>query len=478
MHCRGFVQVGDPLIDSWAPIHDCLTLPAFPGAPYDAMVSIAGTLTSSSISRSIVGGSLRISSTFLPEAAAATHVLPLRPCPGSPGLLDASYTLLQGGVCACMATGKGWQSRLWCCSQNSETLEPCWLPGFKEDEQTLNVALISHDRLVQVTGSGVYVIDACSSQGVCCAWQPDGGAIITAGYMAQPDDCSTPQHLLAVADSTLICLSLQPDALLKVVQTKQQHPGITGGSVLNLQGVHAVNGGHNEVAVVGMWSATPSFSLLRIPDLSEGSQPATVTDLPSIAVAFAVLQRSDGWSLLLGLLNGVVCLYQMCPRARSGFWTLDLVETVRVGSTHVRLAHPWSPPGVLSHPNAVLAVAGLHASAFYLPAHSSYAAVRQPTQTTQIEESIMTAPVAIPVGSDITDACGIAAGRIVWADVRSGVVIGDLELDLTLQKHVVPLTGVPRSIAYCSSIRAIACHVRILQCPQVCVSMCCPEFCL
>lgn len=458
--CSGFVQVGDPLIDSWAPIHDCLTIPAFPGAPYDAMVSIAGTVTSSSISRSIVGGSLTVSSTFLPEASAATQILPLRPCPGSPGLLDGAYPLQHGGMCTCMAVGSGWQSRLWRCSKNSDAIESFKLPGFKEDEQTLNAVLLSHDRLVQVTESGVHVIDACNSQGVCRAWQPDGGSIITAGYVAQPDDCSTPQHLLAVADSTLTCLSLQADTLLDIVHAKQQQPGITGGAILNLQGAHAVNGGNHEVAVVGMWSATPSFSLLRLPDLSECSQPATVSDLPSIAVAFAVLQRSDGWSLLLGLLNGVVCVYQMCPRARSGFWTFDLVETVRVGSTHVRFAQPWSPPGVLSHPNVVLAVAGLHASAFYLPAYSAYAAVRQPTQTTQIEESIMTAPVALPVGSDITGACGLAAGRVVWADVRSGVLLGDLQLDLALQKHVVPLTGVPRSIVYCPSIRAVACHVR------------------
>jgi hypothetical protein len=462
------VPVGEPLMDSWAPIHDCLTLPAFPGSPYDAMVSIAGTVVSSSISRAIVGGSLAVSTVFLPEAAAATHVLPLRPCPGTPGQLGANASCRYGGMCTCMAAGKGWRTRLWCCSQNSEPPEPCQLLGFQEDEQTLNVALISYDRLVQVTDCGVYVIDTCSSQGVCCSWKPDGGAVITAGYLAQPDDCSTPKHLLAVVDSTLICLSLQSDSLLHIIQTKQQQPGITGGSVLNLQGVHAVNAGHNEVAVVGMWSATPSFSLLRIPDLSEGSQPSTVSDLPSIAVAFAVLQRSDGWSLLLGLLNGVVCVYQMCPRARSGYWTLDLVETVRVGSTHVRFAQPWCPPGVLSRPNAVLAVAGQHASAFYLPPHSSYAAVRQPTLTTQIEESIMIAPVALPVGSDITDACGLASGRIAWSDARSGALLGELDLDLALQKHVVTLDGVPRSITYCSSIKAVACHVRIPQCPRIC----------
>ena len=384
VRCRGFVQVGDPIIDSWAPIHDCLTLPAFPGAPYDAIVSVAGTVTSSSICRSILGGALAVSSTFLPEASAATQVLPIRPCPGSSGVMDGTYPLLHGGMCTCMAVGSGWQSQLWRCSQNSDTIEPFELLGFIQDEQTLNVVLVSHDRLVQVTENGVHVIDACSSKGICRTWRPCEGTVITAAYVAQPDDCRTPQHLLAVSASTITCLSLQSGTLLKAIHAKQQQPAMTGGAVLNLQGVHAVNAGHHEVAVIGMWSATPSFSLLKLPDLSECSQPATISDLPSIAVAFAVLQRSDGWSLLLGLLNGVVCVYQMCPRARSEFWTFDLLETVRVGSTHVRFAQPWSPPGVLSHPNVVLAVAGMHASAFYLPAYSSYAAVRQPTQTTHI----------------------------------------------------------------------------------------------
>lgn len=468
MCCSCVARVGDSLTDSCAPIHDCLTVPAFPGAPYDAMITIAGTVECAAITRSILGGSLTVSTTFVTEASAATTILPIRPCPGHPRSPDDSTVLLHGGICMSMAVGNQWRSQLWRCGHNSDTYEPLSLHGFRENEQTLNVVLISNQRLVQVTQRAVYVIDVCNNQGVCYQWQPENGSTITAGYVAQPDDISTPRHLLAVADATLTCLSLQTDAPLTVLQTKQQQPGITGGAVLNLQGVHAVSGGHHEVAVVGVWSATPSFSLLGLPDLCECSQPAAVSELPSIAVDFAVLQRSNGWSLLLGLLNGIVCLYQMVPRARSEFWTFELVETIRVGSTHVHFAQPWIPPGILSRPNMVLAVAGSYASAFYLPAYNSYASLRQPTHTTQIEESIMVAPVALPVGSDITGACGLASGRVAWADVGSGVLLGDLQLDLALQKHVVPISGVPRIIVYCPSSRAIACHVRTFILLSVC----------
>ena len=456
--CSELCVVQDDLLQGPGPVHSAVAVPTGATGDHDALISGHGTVHCASLCRSQYACALEAQATVPFDCAHATPF----------ALLQASSDASVSGPILAVTSAAMGISKL--CAKGTEgVLECCALEGFVDDQHTVCACTTPEGAIAQVTAHHVALIDS-AGDGIIATWHPQA-AISSAAT------CTT--GIAVLAQSRVSVLSFAGSALVAAFDAEcdVDASGI-GLMALPLQAEQARS--RSMLMVVGSRSEPRGMLLKTVGCKAQASSAmqldrvhgTTIHETETVPVTFALAAcaaaqpgTSTGSFLCVGMLSGEVLVYALAMHSSAP--TITLVQKLTIGSTHisfVQLPHPPVEPAnsapstllVLSDSAAVLRFERL------LCPQGAFASDCESGSGAACPPALIVHPVATD-GAEATPlaACALGADTIVWSALAGGVFSGTLDARPALRHRSKRVQALPRALAYCSAIGAVACQVRL-----------------